>query len=497
MLTPMRISAILIVLVLVAAGCGSIGSLTGLPSGVSEHAPPSVTSVLPAADGTAPSDSPITVTFSKPMSPGGFEITTEPPLVFGNAQWSEDTRTVTVRPTGPLTAGIIYTVRVRARDRQGNPLPADHVWSFTATAPSEVRGEGRLRLAERIDVGMDARVFALFAAFIAAAADAAGGEPGSVRAVVRARMADLPARAADPVRRYFADQPAPVEEYVAAALALSAPPEFREAGASRTGGSPAPQPAAPQQAPPQQAAQQQPGPQRSPTPRPTPTAPGAGGVTNLGPVLAQFYAAANLDDLWRSSGKAYAEALETYRKDAPAILGRAADYMRAPAIPGGRIVLLPNLLGRPGQGHLIRQSGRVVFVVSAAPAVDRLALVRPFVRLVLDPVRGTAIEATRRAEPLFPQVREVAARAGFRTWPEIVVESMIEATAIRLALAGDEAHAALRAAYARGLVLVDHFSAQLSEYERTTATLVDFYPTMVAAVDVGLELRRWAERRPN
>lgn len=492
MLTPMRISAILIVLVLAAAGCGSIGSLTGLPSGVSEHAPPSVTSVLPAADGTAPSDSPITVTFNKPMSPGGFQITTEPPLVLGNAQWSEDARTVTVRPAGPLTPGIIYTVRVRARDRQGNPLPADHVWSFTATAPSEVRGEGRLRLAERIDVGMDARVFALFAALIATAADATGGEPGSVRAAVRAKVADLPARVTDPVRRYFADQPAPMEEYVAAALALSPPPEFREAGAPRTGGSPAPQ-----QSPPQQAAQQQPGPQRSPTPRPTPAAPGAGGVTNLGPVLAQFHAAANLDDLWRSSGKAYAEALETHVKDAPALLGRAVEYMRTPAIPGGRIVLLPNLLGRPGQGYLVRQPGRVVLVVSAAPAVDRLALVRPFVRLMLDPVHGTAIEATRRAEPLFPQVREVAARAGFRTWPEIVVECMIEATAIRLALAGDEAQAALRAAYARGLVLIDHFTAQLTEYERTTATLVDFYPTMVAAVDVELELRRWAERRPN
>lgn len=474
-----------------ATGCGSVGGLTGFPPGTADNTPPAVTSFLPPADGTAPADSPVTVTFNKAMSPGGFEIASEPSLTFGPGQWSEDGKTVSARPNPAFTPGIIYAIRVRARDRQGTPLPLDLAWSFTATAPTEASGGGRLRLADRIEVGMDARVFTLFAALLAAAPEGTGGAAGSVRAAVSSKVADLPARVVDPVRRFFTERPLAMEQYLAAALSLSPPPELRGAAAAAA---PGPQGGQQGQPAPAQPAQQPGG--ATPAPRPTAT-PASGGLSGLGPVLAQFYAAAGIADLWRSHGKAYGDALEANRKDAPAVLGRAVDYLRATAVPGGRIAVLPNLLAGQGQGYLVRQGDRLVLVVASAASADRLAMARPFVRLLLEPIRGQAIEAVQRAEPLFVQVREVASRNGYRSWPEIVTESMIEATAIRVALTGDEAQAAVRAAYARGLVLVDHFTAQLADFERTTAILVDFYPRMVAAIDLDLELRRWAERRPN
>jgi len=457
---PRTLPGVLVAAVLLA-GCGSVGGLMGLPNpGVSENTPPAVTSVVPAADSVAPSDTPVTATFNKPMSPDALEVKAEPSLSFGPAQWSDDAKTVTVRPNPPLVPGVRYTVRLRARDRQGNPLAADYTWSFSAMAPTGVAGEGRLRLAERIDVGLDARVFTLFAAILATTPDAPPGEPGSVRAAVRARLAGLPAGTVDPVRRFMAERPATTEQYVAVALMLTSPPGLREPG---------------------------PGP-----------APGtSGGLTGLGPVLAQLHAQAGLADLWKAHERAYAEALEAHRREAPALLGRAADYMRVAAVPGGRITVLPNLLGAPGQGFLIRQGERTYIVAGSPVGVDRIGLVRPFVRMLLDPVRGQSPDQVQRTESLFLQAREIAARGGYRAWPEVVVESLVEATAIRLALPGDAATAALRAAYARGLVLVDHFSAQLTDYERTATTLVEFYPRMVAAVDLELELRRWAERRSN
>jgi len=140
----------------------------------------------------------------------------------------------------------------------------------------------------------------------------------------------------------------------------------------------------------------------------------------------------------------------------------------------------------------------VIFVVTASPSPDRLALVRPLVRLVLDPIRGTAADAVQRTEPLYASVREIAAaRSGLRTWPDVVVESLIEATSIRLALSGDDTQAALRAGYDRGLILIHHFTSQFPEYERSTVALTAYYPTMVAAVDADLELRRWTEHRRN
>ena len=455
-----------------AAGCGSVGGLTGFPpGGVSENAPPAVVTVVPPAESTAPADAPVSLTFNKAMSPGGFEISAEPSVTFTPAQWSEDVRTVTVRPNPALTPGTRYTIRVRARDRQGNVLGQEYVWRFMATAPSGVSGEGRLRLAERIDVGLDAGVFTLFAALLVAAPGGPSGEPGSVRATMRARMSDLPVRVVDPVRRFLADHPASIEQYLAATLSLAGPPEFREAPDAR-----APQgPYAPQ----------------GPSPAP------ARDLSGLGRLLAQFHASAGIGDLWKAHERAYAGALDGYRREAPMVLGRAAEYLRAAVIPAGRITVLPNLVDAPGQGYLIRQGDRALFIVGSGAGVDRLGLLRPFVRLLVEPVRGQAIDHLQRTEPLYAQVREVAARHGYRSWQEIVVESLIEATAIRLAGAGDEGTAAQRAAYARGLALVDHFTAQLADHERTTISLVDYYPRMLAAVDLDAELRRWADRKPN
>jgi hypothetical protein len=475
-----------------AAGCGSVGGLVGFPPATADNTPPAVVSFLPPADGTAPADSPVTVTFNKAMSAGGFEIVSEPPLSFGPGQWSDDEKTVSARPTPGFAPGTIYTIRVRARDRRGTPLATDLVWRFTATAPTAVGGEGRLRLADRIEVGMDARVFTLFAALLALAPDAAAGSGHPVRTAVSARMASLPARMVDPLRKFWADRPAPLEQYLAATLDLSPPPDLREGMGTS--------PASPGSQPGQRPAVSQPGAPpggRTPVSRPTATAPSGRDLSGLGPVLTQFYVGAGIADLWRAHGKAYEEAVDAHRRDAPGLLGRTMDYLRAVAVPGARITILPNLLASPGEGYLVRRGDRPVLVVAGSRTVDRLALVRPFVRLLLDPIRDQAVDAVRRGEPLFAQARDVAARHGYRTWPEVVAESLFEAIAIRVALDTDEAQAALRAAYARGLVLVDHFTAQLADYERTTTVLTEFYPRMVAAIDLDVELRRWAERKPN
>ena len=469
----------LVLVALLLAGCGSVGSLTNVPPGTTtENIPPAVVSVLPPADGTAPADTAISLTFNKPMSPSGFEIRSEPTVTFGPAQWSDDAKTVTVRPVGSLTSGVRYTVRVRARDRQGNSLGQDRVWSFTATAPAGMSGEGQIRLADRIDVAADQRVFTLFAALLAASPGAAGGDVGAVRAAVRSKSADLPARVVEPVRRFLSDQAGTVEQHVAAALALGPPPAFQEQAAAR------PEPTRT--------------PVATPTPRPTATTAAAREAPGLGPVLAQFYAGAGLADLWRAHEQAHTQAVEAFRREAAAVLGRATDYLRVAAVPAARILVVPNPVDQAGQGYLIRQGDRVALVVGTSAGVDRLGLLRPYIRLLLEPLRGQAPDQIQRSERLFAQVREVAVRHGYGTWSEVIAESLVEAVAIRLATAGDEAAAAAaqRAAYGRGLILVDHFATQLAEYERTTTALVDFYARMMAAVDLDVELRRWAERRP-
>lgn len=493
---------------LAAAGCGSAGSLTGWPSPAAEGGVPTVASVTPEANGVAPADTLVTVTFSKAMSAGGFEASVEPTVRLGEPRWSEDRRTVTLRPNPGFAPGLIYTVRVRGRDRTGTPMAAEYVWTFTAVAAGGATGEGAPRVAGLTDVGMDPRVFTLSAALLAVGRDTEPADAGSVRAAVRAKVGGLPAHAVAPLTRLF-DANASVERRLAEALALSGPPDFRSAGDSPSPAAAASSGGSGQPAAPGQADQSGQGSQPSATPggqqaapigqraAQTRTAPTPAEGASLGAALARFYADAGLADQWRAQAATWAEVLEAHRTQAPGLLGRAAEYLRAPAY-GGHLTILPDLLSPSHRGALVRQGSRAYLVVGVPPGggISRLALLRAFVRLALDPVRETALDGVARVEPLYPTVRDVAARHGYATWPSVVVESLFETTAIRLALSGDEAQTALRAAYARGLVLVEHFAAQLAAYEGTTGSLVAFYPRMVAAIDLDAERRRLAERRP-
>ena len=111
---------------------------------------PTVTSVSPAngATGVSQSVRPAAV-FSEPLAAGSvttstFTLRKQGASVdtAGSVAYDGVTRTVTLTPTVPLDAGASYTARLvggaaGVKDVAGNPLAADHTWTFTVAAAAD------------------------------------------------------------------------------------------------------------------------------------------------------------------------------------------------------------------------------------------------------------------------------------------------------------------------------------------------------------------------
>lgn len=436
---------------LLLAGCGTAAGLTGTtPAG--DTTPPRVTAAVPASDATVPAEAQVSVTFSKPMNTRSATISAEPQVAFGPAEWSADERTVSFKPQAALSAGTRYTVTVTAQDKAGNPA-ASHRWAFTAGAPGGRAGAGAARLAQRIEVRADPRVFTLFTALNAAGYEAGASESGAVRQAVRTASGDLPVRVVDPFRKYWTEHPLALAAYVRYVLDVGDPPEFAE--------------------------------QRAPQ-----------GLERLNRVLAAFYDAAGVAALWTTHRQAYEAAAAAATADGPKVIGGVLDYVRSSELPAERIVLVPNLLDDPAAAYLVRQPQRVVFVYGWRGAGDALALTALAARLALETLPDAAAGGMKRTETLFPLVREPAQKEGWTSWEAVVRESLVAAVTARLALPADRRAEYLRRQYARGLILVDHFTRELTRYERNPAPLADFLPDLLAAIDLAEEQRVFAARRP-
>jgi len=441
---------LLLLLALTVSGCGTLTGLPPLAPG-SDTTAPTVTATVPDRDGTVPADAQISITFSKAMNARTVTVTSDPAVTFAPAQWSADGRTVTVRPQDPFNPGTKYTITVTGRDQAGNSL-TPFTWSFTAGPPAARAGTGQARLRDRVEVRSDERLFTLFAALNGAGYDEGLKESGPVRQVVREKLGDLALKVLEPVRRYRDEHPQPLEAYVRYVLTLGPPPGFAE--------------------------------QRAPE-----------GLDGLGRVLADFYRAAGVADLWKAQAEAHAQAVAALAAEGVALMGRTLDYLRAGDVPRERILLVPNLLDAPGREYLVRLDGTVVFVLGATGKVDPVPLAALTVRLVLGPPRPEADAEVQRTGALYDLVREPAQRNGYRDWPTVIRESLIAAVTARLAVPADRRATFLRGYYDRGLILVDHFAEELARYERDSLPLVDFLPQMLRTVNLDDQRRLFAERR--
>lgn len=124
-------------LLLLMVGCSSSDNVTGPPR---DTTAPTVTSTNPIAGGTGVAI--ITASFSEAMNGASLSISTfavtgpGASSVSGTVSYDAATSIARFTPTTALTAGTVYTgaITTGVTDLAGNPMAANHVWSFTTSA---------------------------------------------------------------------------------------------------------------------------------------------------------------------------------------------------------------------------------------------------------------------------------------------------------------------------------------------------------------------------
>ena len=72
--------------------------------------------------------------------------------------------------------------------------------------------------------------------------------------------------------------------------------------------------------------------------------------------------------------------------------------------------------------------------------------------------------------------------AGYRTWPNILYESVIRAVEVRLAATADRERL-IRQEEAAGFAIVRPLASRLAEYEATGQALAEFMPRLLSALN--------------
>lgn len=348
--------------------------------------------------------------------------------------------------------------------------------SSQPNAPVKLDPAMEKAIADRVEVREDSTIFTLFAMLNAAGYDEEHGQAGMdpVRLEVRNRLRDaVPADLLESIKPLYAASAATATPltYTVVALTTSGPPRFA------------------------------PGPiwiddlsHRSPY-RELAWLPG---------MLRQFQRRVPIDEVYGEVRQAYARAVDTRRASVRREVAAVLAYTRvknASELSGGgehaRSVFIPNPLLSSDRAYSFTLGDTLYSVEGprTSPNYDP----RELIRAITDPMSYDAANSSAHAEAgaLYAEVENLPAiRGKFLSLPAFLDDNLVRAIALRYRAAGHpDREAAVRAEmmrdYNSGFIVERFFYDQLAEFERSSLTLREFYPRMLANLDAQAELDRW------
>lgn len=203
--------------------------------------------------------------------------------------------------------------------------------------------------------------------------------------------------------------------------------------------------------------------------------------------LAAFYRQTDIARLWAAQRPAYEAEIARYRSLATPAVDEVFAYLRITAPPTAGVVVLPNLLDAYWRGYGPRV-GDLSYVVMGPAVEPNVGLIQhEALHPILNPLVDAHLAAVERgqADRLFAALKPRVA-AGYRTWPNILHESVIRAVEVRLADPNDRERL-IRQEEAAGFPLVRPLAGRLAEYEAGGQTIAAFMPRLLDALnDEGL-----------
>jgi hypothetical protein len=228
-------------------------------------------------------------------------------------------------------------------------------------------------------------------------------------------------------------------------------------------------------------------------------------LVDLPVLLRELYTSAAIEELYVMVRPEYSKYIEGYRTAVVAQVANVMAYCRVSALSsdaGGEVphaVVIPNLLQSFNNAFSF-VLGETLYSVEGP-----LAMIgynpHEFVHSITNPMsydpRYKALQQT--AEPLFELAKAQRGMEDLTTLQGFLDENLVRAISLKYLDNGDPVHTrrledAMMKEYQAGYTMERYFYEQLSEYQKSTQPLTEYYPTMLRHLDVKFELARWRQK---
>jgi len=225
------------------------------------------------------------------------------------------------------------------------------------------------------------------------------------------------------------------------------------------------------------------------------TPPEAELLQDFSPLLADFYAEADIGALWKSAQGDLDEVLDRYHEPTTWAIQRVNGYLRNPASGAADQVfrVVVSLLSPPNQVHTRSYDGEYFVVVTPSTELQVEEIRYSYLHHLLDPM------ATANQNRLMDNSGLGNYALGAPYLPDyykfdfllLATTSLIRAIEARLADVPDpDKEAMVQQAYRRGYILAPHFWEQLPFYEEQDQSMRLYFPEMVESIDLFKEEAR-------
>jgi tetratricopeptide (TPR) repeat protein len=228
---------------------------------------------------------------------------------------------------------------------------------------------------------------------------------------------------------------------------------------------------------------------------PTDLPPDVRPVRSMGPLFAQFYREADIEDLWQEYRPAFEQELARYQAALTPMLLTTTGYLRigrqTPEFRGFKVWL--DLMGAPDTINTRLYDGNVQVVDHSSADIHLDEIRHAFLIHLLDrlSIRNRETIASRQVLSRFALFAPALDDTYKENFELLVTKSLVKAVEARLDHgATDEAKQVVDRALREGFILAPYFYEALERFEAEPRNMNQYYSDMIEAIDVKTEAAR-------
>ncbi len=225
--------------------------------------------------------------------------------------------------------------------------------------------------------------------------------------------------------------------------------------------------------------------------------PDATRLLGIGPLLAKFYAGADLHAVWLRHHDEYEALINRYHQPLSKMMFDTDIYLRLPSSGylGRQFIVYLDPLGAPSQINARVYGADYYVVISPVGSDLKMQQIRhTYLHYVLDPLAMKRPESMKRLTPLLDAVRTAPMDQAYKDDISLLVtECLIRAIEARsggVRMLEGEREALVEKSMEQGFILTQYFYQELAKFEKGPIGFRDTYTDLLNGIDVRGESKR-------